>query len=118
DADAQRLADRLLRSEATGVVLRRVRLRVAVGALVGGEAAFAEAVAVALQGAAYAFDLDQVEPDAHYEVRSSQSGSCAIEERIASGCTPASSTASGRNLPVRTRTVRMPCRCAPITSPS
>src|SRR5689334_6259240 len=64
DARAERLADRLLAGEARSVVLRRVRLRVAVGALGLGEAALAEA-GVALQRAADARDLDQVDAHSH-----------------------------------------------------
>ena len=63
DAGAERLADRLLGGEPAGVVLGGVRLRVAVGPLGGGEAALAEAVAVALERAADALDLDQVDAD-------------------------------------------------------
>ena len=43
DADAERLADRLLAGEAAGVALGRIRARVAVGLLRLGEAALAEA---------------------------------------------------------------------------
>jgi hypothetical protein len=46
-------------------VLGRVRLRVAVGALGRGEAAFAEPVAVARKRAPDPLDLDQVDADAH-----------------------------------------------------
>jgi hypothetical protein len=64
DAGAERLSDRLLRREATRVVLRRVRLRVAVRPLGLGEAALLEAFAVAVERAADALDLDQVDADA------------------------------------------------------
>src|SRR4051812_28187962 len=60
---AQRLSDRLFRGEPPGVVLRRVRLRVTVRALCFGEAPLLEALAVACERAADAFDLDQVDPD-------------------------------------------------------
>src|SRR5437763_8215317 len=69
DARAERLADRLLAGEARGVVLRRVRLRVAVGALGVGEAALAGA-RVALQRPRDPRDLDQV--DAHTHGRNSK----------------------------------------------
>src|SRR5438105_2340303 len=118
DPRAERLADRLLRGEAARVVLRRVRLAVAVGLLRGREAAVAEAVAVPLERPAHTRDLDQVQSEPHQGFASSQSGSWATEETIPSGTTPSSSTSSGRNLPVRTSTVRMPWRCAPRTSPS
>ena len=62
DAAAERLAHRFLAGEAPRVVLRRVRLRVAVGLLGLGEAALTEA-RVALQRLADPLDLDQVESD-------------------------------------------------------
>ncbi len=110
-AGAERLPDRLLRGEPAGVVLRRVGLRVAVGALGLGEAALLEVVAVPLECAADAVDLDQVDADSEtlaQRFASSQSGSWAIEETIASGCEVEASRSSGRNFPVRTRIVRMP----------
>src|SRR5207237_8241239 len=64
DARAERLADGLLAGEARGVVLRRVRLRVAVRAVGVGEAALAEA-RVALQRPRDPRDLDQVDAHAH-----------------------------------------------------
>src|SRR6185437_10554392 len=119
-AEPERLPHGLLRGEAARVVLGRVRLRFAVGPFGLGEAAFAEAVAVALQRAADPRDLDQVDADADSRQRflSSHSGSCAIEETIPSGETIACSRSSGRNLPVRTSTVRMPIAWAPTMSPS
>src|SRR5437588_8171086 len=59
DAEAECLADRLLAGEAPGVALRRIRPRVAVGLLGGGEASIAEA-AVPVERAPHALDLDQV----------------------------------------------------------
>src|SRR5687767_11442988 len=64
-AAAERLPDRLLRGEAARVVLRRVRLRVAVRLLRSGEAALAKAVAVAIERPPDTVDLDQVDADAH-----------------------------------------------------
>src|SRR5579872_273174 len=116
-ARAERFADRLLGGEAPRVVLRRVRLRVAVDALRLGEAALLEPVAVPLERTPDPRDLDQVDADPH-RFRSSQSGTCASEETMASGWTLERSTSSGRNFPVRTRIVRMPWFAAPITSPS
>src|SRR5205085_5947614 len=116
DADPERLPDRLLPGEATGVALRRVRARVAVGLLGRREAAVAEA-RVALERAPDPRDLDQVEADPH-AFCSSQAGSWATEDTIPSGMTLPRSTASGRNLPVRTSTVRRPNRCAPAMSAS
>src|SRR5581483_1346617 len=115
-AGAERLPDRLLRGEAARVVLRRVRLRVAVRTLALGEAALLERIAVPRERAANAVDLDQVHADLH-KLDSSQSGSCAIDETIPSGCTFERSTWSGRNLPVRTRTVFIPYFAAPTQSP-
>src|SRR5579884_766064 len=117
DARPERLADRLLRGESTGVVLGRVRLRVAVCALHLGEAALFERVAVTLERQADPLDLDQVYSNLH-STFSSHSGSCAIDEMMPSGCTCERSTSSGRNFPVRTSTVCMPCLCAPTQSPS
>src|SRR5690349_19383669 len=117
DAGAERLPDRLFRCEAAGVVLRRVRLRIAVRALGVRKAALLERVAMPLERTADPLDLDQVDSDFH-RLRSSHSGSCAIDEMIPSGCTPERSTSSGRNFPVRTRTVRMPCFWPPMQSPS
>src|SRR5206468_7581490 len=69
-ARAERFPDRLLRGEAARVVLRRVRLRIAVRALRLGEAPLLEALAVPLERRANALDLDQVDPDAQeLEVR-------------------------------------------------
>src|SRR5262249_58345762 len=105
-----RLPGRLLGGEAAGVVLRRFRLRVAVRTFRRREAALAKAVAVPLERAADAGDLDQVYADANrgHRFLSSHSGSWAIEETIPSGEMRASSRSSGRNLPVRTSTVRIP----------
>src|SRR5581483_2066921 len=117
DTGTQRLPDGFLGCEAAGVVLRRIRLRVAVRALRLGEAALLERLAVAFERAANPLDLDQVDADLHgHRLASSQSGSCAIDEMMPSGCTGERSTSSGRNLPVRTRIVRMPCLCAPRQS--
>ena len=63
DAEAERLADRLLAREAPRVALRRVRPRVAVRVLGLGEAAVAEP-GVAVERAPDAPDLDQVGADA------------------------------------------------------
>src|SRR5689334_15556290 len=81
DAGPERFPDRLLRRETARVVLRRIRLRVAVGALRLREAALLERVAVTLERTADPLDLDQVDSDLHW-FRSSQSGSCAIDEMI------------------------------------
>src|SRR5439155_23356712 len=110
DAEAERLADRLLAGEPARIALRRVRARFAVGPLGLGEAALAEG-RVAVERPADAVNLDQVDADLHAAV-SSQSGRCAIEETIASGRTSPRSTSSGRNFPVRTSTVLRPKRCA------
>src|SRR5688572_12221117 len=59
DAAAERLSDCLFRGEAAGVVLRRVRLGVAVRLLRGREAARAEAVAVPVERPPDTVDLDQ-----------------------------------------------------------
>src|SRR5690349_12749772 len=84
DAGAERLPDSLLRGEPAGVVLRRVRLGVAVGALRLGEAACLEVLAVPRQRAPDPLDLDQVDADTHagQGFCSSQSGSCAIDETM------------------------------------
>src|SRR6266540_4714931 len=63
DARPQGLPHRLLRRESPRVVLRRVRLRVAVGALCLGEAALGKRAPVPRERAPDAVDLDQV--DAH-----------------------------------------------------
>jgi len=65
-------------------------------------------------------DLDQVDPEARAAHRfcSSHSESWAIEETMPSGIDVDRSSSSGRNLPVRTSTVLIPCTCAPTTSPS
>src|SRR5215210_5522547 len=63
-ARPERLADGLLAGEAGRVVLRRVRLRVAVRPLGIGEAALAEG-RVALEGPCDPRDLDQVDADSH-----------------------------------------------------
>src|SRR4051794_30561103 len=116
DAEAERLTDGFLARKPARVALRGVRARLAVGLLGRREAAVAEP-RVALERAPDAVDLDQVDADVH-ECSSSQSGSCAIDEMIPSGRMRDASTASGRNLPVRTRTDRIPCRCAPAMSDS
>ena len=64
DARAERLPDRLLGREARRVVLGRVRLAVAVGALSVGKAALAEA-RIALERPRDPRDLDQVDANAH-----------------------------------------------------
>src|SRR5258708_2902137 len=117
-AEAERLADRLLAGEAPSVRLRRVLARVAVRALRLCEAALAEA-GVSVERATDARDLDQVDADPHAtSCSSSQPGRNAIEETMPSGRTPDASTVSGRNFPVRTKTVRIPCACAPRMSVS
>src|SRR5438876_918228 len=63
DAAAERFADRLLAGESSRVVLRGIRLPVAVFALGRGEAALAEAGP--LERAPYTLDLDQVDTDSH-----------------------------------------------------
>src|SRR5262249_58481476 len=60
DAGPERLSDRFLRREPAGVVLRRVRLPVAVRLLCGGEAAIAGARPVALERPAGPPDLGPV----------------------------------------------------------
>src|SRR5205823_8260726 len=118
DAEAERLADRLLAGEAAGIALRRVRARVAVRTLGLGETALAEAC-VAAERPPDPLDLDQVGPNAdHAMCSSSHSGRCAIEETIPSGWARDDSTASGRNFPVRTRTPCIPTPRAPTTSVS
>src|SRR5439155_21765771 len=117
NAEAERLADGFLPRETTGIALCRVRSRVAVRLLRRREAACAEA-RVALERAADARDLDQIRADANHRCASSHSGSWLIEETIPSGCDRARSTVSGRNLPVRTSTVRRPVPCAPAMSVS
>src|SRR6478609_5901558 len=84
DAEAERLADGFLAREPSGVALRRVRARVAVRLLVGGEAAVAKA-RVSLERAADAPDLDQVGADVDHRCSSSHSGRCASDETIPSG---------------------------------
>src|SRR5262249_54597643 len=118
----ERLPHRLLCREPTRVVLGRVRLRVAVLPFRLGEAAGPEAVSVALERAPYPLDLDQVDADPRrrggHRFSSSQSGSWAMDETMPSGATLVWSSSSGRNLPVRTSTVRIPTACPPTTSPS
>src|SRR2546421_3127008 len=116
DAEAERLPDGFLAGEPPGVALRRVRPRVAVGLLGGREASLAEAL-VAVECAPHALDLDQVRAHPYAQrCSSSQSGSCPIDDTIPSGRTRERSTASGRNFPVRTSTVRMFIDCAPAMS--
>src|SRR5579862_122378 len=116
DAEAERLAHRLLAGEAPGVALRRIRTRVAVLLLGLGEAAVAK-TRVPRERAADAFDLDEIGADARaHPCSSSQAGSCEIEETIPSGRTRDRSTASGRNFPVRTSTVRRLSAWAPAMS--
>src|SRR5436190_10202064 len=57
DAEAERLANRLLACEPSGVVLRRIRPGVAIGALGRREAALAKR-GIALQRPPHARDLD------------------------------------------------------------
>src|SRR5262249_27227415 len=116
NAKTQSLADRLLGGEAARIALRGIRARVAVRLLRRCEAALAKTW-IALEGAPDPLDLDQVDTHGHM-CSSSQSGSCAIDEMMPSGRIGVASTASGRNLPVRTRIVRMPCACAPAMSDS
>src|SRR5215217_5350997 len=115
DAEAERLPDRLLAGKAPGVALGRVLARVAVVLLDLREAAILEAL-VAVERAADALDLDQVDADPRHSERSIQSGTCAIELRTASGTTEERSSESGRNLPVRRSSVFIPKSCAPRTS--
>src|ERR1700730_17522598 len=115
DAEAERLAHRLLAGEAPGIALGRVRPRLAVGLLGRREAAVAEPC-VALERAPDAPDLDQVRADTDHRCSSSHSGKWAIDDTIPSGCARARSTASGRNFPVRTSTLCIPTPCAPATS--
>src|SRR5262249_36668578 len=61
---------------------------------------------------------DEPSAEMSYTFASSQSGRCEIDETIPSGRTLPRSTVSGRNLPVRTRTVFIPCACAPAMSAS
>src|SRR5207244_5562203 len=84
-----------------------------------GEAALAEA-RIAGERPPDPLDLDQVgaDADAHAMCSSSHSGRFAIEETIPSGWIRDVSTASGRNLPVRTSTARIPTPRAPTTSVS
>jgi hypothetical protein len=63
-AEPERLADRLLAGEASGVVLRRIRPRVAVVTLGLGEDSLAEG-RIALERAPDPADLDEVEADLH-----------------------------------------------------
>ena len=112
DAEAQGFADGLLAREPAGIALRRVGPRVAVGAFRLREAPLAKAW-VAVERPPDTLDLYEVDSDfqwrATYPCSSSQSGSCAIEEMMPPGRIAVASTASGRNFPVRTRIVRMPC---------
>src|SRR5215210_3863066 len=64
DARPQRLPHRLLGREPPSVVLRGVRLRIAVRALRCGEAALGERAPVPAECAPDAVDLDQVDADA------------------------------------------------------
>src|SRR4029450_290409 len=64
DAESERLADRLLAGESSCVVLRRIRPRVAVGALGLGEAPLTKG-RIALEGAPNARDFDQIDADGH-----------------------------------------------------
>src|SRR5262245_34015679 len=117
DAEPERLAACLLPREPPGIALRGVRAGLAIGTFRLREAAFAEA-RVAVERPANAVDLDQVDADPVHPCSSSHSGRCAIDDTIPSGRTRVASTASGRNFPVRTSTVRMPCACAPAMSDS
>ena len=118
DADADRLADRLLAGEPRRVVLRRVRLRVAVRALGLGEAALAEA-RVPLERPPDPLDLDQVDADAQAmsERRIEPRGQLCdrADDRVRAHARPRDVV--GTELPVRTSTVRMPLsrrrRCPP-----
>src|SRR5207245_1301421 len=115
DAEPKRLADGLLAGKAARVALRRIRARVAVRLLLRGEAAVTKAL-VALERAADARDLDQIRADVDHRCSSIHSGRLPIDEMMPSGCVRARSTVSGRNLPVRTRTVFIPIPCAPAAS--
>src|SRR3954451_68165 len=64
DAGAERLPDRLLGREPPRIVLRRVRLAVAVRALQPRKAALRQACPVRLERAPDPLDLDQVDADA------------------------------------------------------
>src|SRR5690242_18467196 len=91
DAEAERLADRLLAGEAAGIALGRIRARVAVRLLRLGEAAIAKA-RIALERTPDPRDLDEVCPDANHRCVSSHSGTCAIDETMPSGVARADST--------------------------
>src|SRR5262249_56363192 len=110
------LAERRRGGEGGGVVVGGVRPRHAVGALDVGEAPPAKR-RVPVDRTPDAGDLDQVDADRH-KAPSSQSGRYAIELTTASGTIVERSRSSGRNFPVRTRTVRSPYRCAPTMSES
>ena len=107
DPEAERLAHGLLAREAAGVALGGVGARVAVPLLGRREAALAKAL-VPRERASHALDLDQVGADVDQRCSSSQSGRWLIDETIPSGRARDASTSSGRNLPVRTSTVRIP----------
>src|SRR5690349_2907327 len=115
DAEPECLPDRLLAGEAAGVALGGIATGVAVPLLRVGEAALLEA-RVARERPCDARDLDQVGAHARHRCSSSHSGSSRIEETMPSGCVRDASTLSGRNLPVRRSTVRMPTPCAPAMS--
>src|SRR5918996_2738273 len=117
DAEAERLANRLLAGEARRVVLGRVGARVAVLLLRGREAAVAER-RVALEGVPDALDLDDVEPDLHQPRSRRNRGTSAIESTTASGFDSAAASVLSRNFPVRTRIARRPAALAPPTSAS
>src|SRR5262245_47268490 len=116
DAEPERLPDRLLAREARRVVLGRVRPRIAVDAFGVGEAPFPEA-RIAFERVANSLDLDQVEADLHADSRR-KVGTSTIDSTTPSGCTFAAASVSGRNLPVRTSTARIPAPFAPPMSDS
>src|SRR5438034_5653656 len=115
DAEAQRLADRLLAGEPSGVVLRRIRPGVAVSALRLGEAALPKR-RVPLERPAHPRDFNQVYAYCH-NADSRNAGTSPIESRTASGWA-LQAPASSRNLPVRTRIVCIPSTPAPPMSVS
>ena len=112
-----------LPAKRAGVVLRRVRPRVAVRALGLGEAALAER-RVALERAPDPLDLDQVDADRSRAARSSHSGSSAIESTTPSGvdaraarARPAGTCPSAR-APSACRTLCAPAMSASRSSPT
>src|SRR5205823_9257649 len=92
NAEAERLSDRLLAGETSRVRLGRIRTGVAVRALGFREAPLAEAW-IAIERLPNPRNLDEISSDLQ-AFSSNQSGTCAIEDTIASGRTRPRSTAS------------------------